>query len=116
LEDAPQAPLSDFIADWQTRLPDWKEADVAALAAAYGRALPELLKQLPPAASPPGPDVLETARFAYAAAEEMAVTPGDLARRLARWYSIQRPGVVERASEWLAGRSNLTHGNGQGGA
>lgn len=42
--------------------------------------------------------------------------PRDLARRLARWYSIQRPGVVERAAEWLAGEQNLTHGKSQGGA
>ena len=98
---SPDEPPLEFEKAWRARLPAWSHADVAALVSAYGRALPDVLESL---AEPQAPNAgaVENARFAYAAAAEMAVTPDDLARRLARWYGIANPGVAERAREWLA--------------
>jgi glycerol-3-phosphate dehydrogenase len=114
LEDAPEQPVDAFVNDWRARLDGWKAADVVALAGAYGRAMPEVLACLPGTGVPPDSAALETARFAHAVAHEMAVTPEDLARRLARWHSIRHPGVVERAAAWLATRGKLTHVGRQG--
>ena len=99
-------PPLEFEKTWRARLPGWTQADVAAVVSAYGRALPDVLEHLPEAQSP-NASTVENARFAYAAAAEMAVTPDDLARRLARWYGIANPGVAERAREWLAGNAKL---------
>ena len=106
LEDVPDEPPLEFEKAWRARLPAWSHADVAALVSAYGRALPDVLEHLPETQSP-NAGTVENARFAYAAAAEMAVTPDDLARRLAHWYSIANPGVAERAREWLAGNAKV---------
>jgi hypothetical protein len=86
------------------RLPAWPESDVAAWAAAYGRAVERVL------APYPDPNALdangrEQARFAYAIEQEMALTAEDIGHRLARWSRIARPGLVKRAADFLAKRS-----------
>jgi glycerol-3-phosphate dehydrogenase len=112
LEDAPDGPLEAVSKDWCKRLVGCEDGDVAALVAAYGRSLPEVLAHLDEVQAPPGFDALEHARFSHAASHEMAVTADDFVRRLARWHAIRNPGVAERASQWLASRRNLTHGSG----
>jgi glycerol-3-phosphate dehydrogenase len=107
LEDAPHEPVPVFEQGWRERLPEWPEAEIADWVAAYGRSLPAVLQHLPDRGKP-DPAALEAARFAHAADAEMAVTPQDLARRLARWYGVRHPGVAERASQWLAGKRKVT--------
>jgi glycerol-3-phosphate dehydrogenase len=112
LEDAPDGSAEAFSRDWRKRLVAWNDSDVALLVAAYGRSLPEVFARLAQAQASPEPDALEHVRFSYAASHEMAVTADDFVRRLARWQAIKRPGVAQRASQWLASRRNLTHGSG----
>jgi len=52
-------------------------------------------------------DLPEEQRFAIAVADEMAVTPADIARRLARAHAVAHPGVLERAAHWLAAKAKL---------
>ena len=106
LLDAPASPPDTFRAAWRTSLRDWPRDEADAWASAYGTRLSAVLKALPDLATA---DVFarENARFAHAAAEEMAVLPADFARRMARWYRLARPGVEARAAIWLAANRKL---------
>jgi glycerol-3-phosphate dehydrogenase len=96
----PDSP-ADFVRSWRARLPSWPEAEIAVWAGAYGR---DFGRVLSPIADADGldADAREAARFAYAVESEMAVTAEDVSRRLARWSSIARPGLEERAAAFLA--------------
>jgi glycerol-3-phosphate dehydrogenase len=96
----PDSP-ADFVRSWRARLPSWPEGEIAVWAGAYGR---DFGRVLSPIADADGldADAREAARFAYAVESEMAVTAEDVSRRLARWSSIARPGLEERAAAFLA--------------
>jgi glycerol-3-phosphate dehydrogenase len=97
-----------FTKHWRGRLANWPEPET--LLAAYGSRIGEVVKHVGPGfgSGPLDPQALERARFAHAAAEEMAVTPADFERRLARWHAIRHPGVAKRAAEWMTERSAPT--------
>jgi glycerol-3-phosphate dehydrogenase len=106
--DTAEAPLGEapdnldtFNRHWRGRLANWPDAE--ALLSSYGSRIGEVVKHVGP--GPFDPQALERARFAQAAAAEMAVTPSDFERRLARWHAIRHPGVAKRAAEWMTERS-----------
>ncbi|MGD9912489.1 MAG: FAD-dependent oxidoreductase [Rhizobiaceae bacterium] len=105
LPGTPDADVPAFLAAWRGRLAGWPAEEADSWVAAYGTSLPERLGKLPLDA---GADRREAARFAFAVEDEMAVTPADIARRLARSHGIARPGVEARAAEWLARRAKVT--------
>jgi len=109
--DTAQAPLGETPVDleafgkkWRGRLANWPEAE--ALLSSYGSSIGEVVSHVAP--GPVDAREVERARFAHAAAVEMAVTPADFERRLARWHAIRHPGVAKRAAEWMTDRSAPT--------
>lgn len=111
LPDVPAEGSKATVETWQARLPAWPRKELQAWVAAYGAAMPHVLARLSV------PDMAtreqrEAARFAHAVESEMAMTAQDVARRLARWYQIENPGVTERAAAWLAKRDR-TSGRGE---
>lgn len=103
LPDAPVEGSKAAVETWQALLSAWPRQEVQAWVAAYGGAMPDVVARLPQ------PDVAtheqrEAARFTHAVESEMAMTAQDVARRLARWYQIENPGVTERAATWLGAR------------
>jgi glycerol-3-phosphate dehydrogenase len=81
----------------------WPAGSAEMLVAAYGTRAEEVALRL--GTEPATPEAIERARFAQAAEAEMAVTPADFERRLARWHALTRPGVAKRAAEWLTARN-----------
>jgi glycerol-3-phosphate dehydrogenase len=104
LPGTPEGNTAAFRGEWLGRLKTWPSEEAESWIAAYGTALPQKLAALPDTADA---FARETARFAIAADEEMAVLPEDFARRLARWHGLQRPGVAARAAEWLARKTKV---------
>jgi len=105
LPHAPSEAPEIALAKWHRDLPSWPRAEVDAWFSAYGTAMPAVLSTLN---DPDKSDysARETARFSHAVWREMAVKPEDVARRLARWYDIEHPGVAGRAAAWMAAGGN----------
>jgi glycerol-3-phosphate dehydrogenase len=116
--DTAEAPLGEtpddpeaFGRHWRGKLANWPEPE--ALLSAYGSRIGEVAQYL--RTGPFDRHVLERARFAHASVAEMAVTPADFERRLARWHAIRHPGVAKRAAEWMTDRNAPTAKRGERG-